>query len=315
MVDQRFELETWEVEQAQVIPALIRGSVSRKILPVATILQEKDKQFTYWKSKVDFIDSYSMDPQGAPLVYDAISETEVLVPIIEYGYALNRSEFERVSVSRHTLQSRFNALLPYFRRVEDEYAILGNAANDVTSFADTANNSTALTTEINVTTQGLLKSTLTDAIDQLATAIGDYETLKGRVLMLGMSNDVNKKAVSVGLTAGGEVTASQRIETLIDLATALLLKYGAPGSGVWTSNLLGGSVATNNVNKRTVTPGALNSVLYPWGDDVAEIVASPFKTIMSEDPIKGKLWNFTERWVPTFKQQALVLYGATSVIA
>lgn len=315
MVDQRFELETWEVEQKTVIPALIRGSVSRKILPVSTILQEKDKQFTYWKSKVDFIDSYNLDPEGAPLVYDAITETEVLVPIIEYGYALNRSEFERVSVSRHSLQNRFNALLPYFRRVEDEYAILGNVAKGVTSFADTTNNSTALTTEIDVTTQTLLKDTLADGIDQLATAIGDYETLKGRVLMLGMSNDVNKKAVSVGLTAGGEITAGQRIETLIDLATAMLLKYGAPGSGVWTSNMLGGSVATNNVNKRTVTGGALNSTLYVWGDDVAEIVASPFKTIFSEDPIKGKLWNFTERWVPTFKQKELVLYGATSVIA
>lgn len=315
MVDIRFEVDTWRVEQDKVIPALIRGSVARKILPVEMILTEKDKEVEYWKSKVDFITSYNYDPEGAPLVYDALEPVTVKVPIIEYGYGLNRSDLARSQVSKLGLESRFKALIPYFRRDEDEYAILGNAVKDVTSFADTTNNSTALTTEINVTTQALIKSTMLAAIDQLAVAIGDYETLKGRVLMMGMSNDVYKKAVQVGLTAGGEVTAGQRVENLIDIATAVLLKYGAPGSAVWTSNLLGGSVATDNVNKRTVTAGALNSVIYPWGDDVASIFSSPFNTIISEDPIKGKLWNFTERWVPTFKQQALVLYGATSVIA
>ena len=315
MVDVRFESDTWRVSQDEIIPALIRGSVSRKIMPVEMELTEKDKELEYWKSKVDFITSYNYDPEGAPLVYDAMEPVTVKVPIIEYGYGINRADLARMTVSKYSLQSRFNALIPYFRRDEDEYAILGSAVKDVTSFADTTNNSTALGTEINVTTDALLKSTLLTAIDQLAVAIGDYETLKGRVLMLGMSNDVYKKAVAVGLTAGGEVTASQRIENLIDLATALLLKFGAPGSAVWTSNYLGGTVAVNNVDKRVITAGDLNSVLYPWGNDVATILASPFNTIMSEDPIKGKLWNFTERWVPTFKQKALVLYGGTSVIA
>lgn len=312
MGDILFETDAWKIEGDLLYGPIQQRSISRTILPVETMLQEKDNQFDYWTWGEDYNSIYQQDPAAHPLATHTMAKTTVNVPIIETGFVLNRSELARASVSKFNVASRLAALSPKIAQDEDRIAIAGEAAQDVTSFADTGTQSTSLTTELNVTTEALTKSTLVTALVQLGDAMGGIENLKNFPIMLGWSPDVFAKALKTTITA---YNAIDRPDNILDYATATLLKYGGPGSGIWQSGNLGATVTKTSADKYSVADGTLNSVLYPWDTNVASIVASPFNAITATHPITGMEVDMTERWVPVFRQKALVLYGGTTVIA
>ncbi len=312
MADILVESDTWKVESGALYGPIQTRSISRQIFPVETILQEKDKQVDYWKWTEDYNSIYQADPSGHPNVNHALAKTTTNVPIIETGFVLNRSEKERVEASMFNMNARIAALAPKIAGDEDLFAIYGEATQDVTSFADTTNNSTAASTELNVTTEALVKSSLIAQITQLKTAVGGYGNLKQFPLILLVTEDVQDKMVA---TAPTGYAAGDRADNYSDLANQLLLKYGAPGSAVFASPNLGAAVAKSSADKYVVTPGTTNSVLYPWSKDILSVYASPFKSISVDHAIRGIEYDFTERWVPVFKDQNLVIYGGTAVIA
>lgn len=313
MVDVLFEKGTWQITTDMIYGPIQTRSVSRTIMPVETILQEKDNQFEYWTWAEDYNSVYQQDPGPHPNVSHTLAPTTKNVPLIETGFVLNRADKARADASKLNIQGRINAIAPKIAQDEDMFAIYGDATQDVTSFADTTNNSTAITTELNVTTEALMKSTLVTGLDQLGTAMGGLENLKSFPIMLGVSNDVHAKMIKTGITG---YLAADRADSVLDIASIVLNKYGGPGSGVWHSALLGATVTKTSADKYdNSTPGALNAVLYPWDVEIASIVASPFNVLSVDHAIHGMEIDMTERWVPVFRQKALVLYGGTTVIA
>ncbi len=312
MGDILFESDAWKIEGELLYGPIQTRTISRTIVPVETVLLEHQKQFDYWTWSEDYNSVYQDDPAAHPNVTHAMAKTTVKVPLIETGFVLNRSEKERAEVSKFNIAARLSALAPKIAQDEDRIAIYGDAEQDVTSFADTTNNSTALTTEINVTTEALTKTTMVKALSQLGTAMGGIENLKAFPIMFGVSPDVFDKMIQTTITG---YAAIDRPDNILDYATAILLKYGGPGSAVWQSGNLGASVAKSSADKFVVTNGTLNSTFYPWDVNVASIVASPFRAITVDHAIRGMEVDMTERWVPVFRQKALVLYGGTTVIA
>ena len=150
------------------------------------------------------------------------------------------------------------------------------------------------------------------ALIQLGDAMGGIENLKNFPIMFGTSTDVFAKMLKTTITG---YSAIDRPDNILDYATAILLKYGGPGSGIWQSTNLGATVTKTSADKYSVSAGTLNSVFYPWDTNVASIVASPFNAITATHPITGMEVDMTERWVPVFRQKAMVLYGGTTVIA
>lgn len=312
MADLIYETDTWRITTDDLIAPIKEQYSVRKFLPVDVILQEKDKQIKYYQWKEDYRSAYQWDPVRHPNTSYAIEPLTKNVPLIDTGMALNRSERERSEVSKFDLQARLAALAPNVVIDENRFAIAGEPSIGVTSFANTTDNSTAATTELNVTTEALMKSTLVAQIVQLGTAMGGIETLKNVPLMLGMSSDVYNKAIQTGIT--GYVSAD-RPDNVMTAIEAVLAKYGGPGSGIWASNFLGGTVTRASDDQWGLTPGTTNSTLYPWNKNVISIPASPFRSLKKENEIDGIEWEFTERWIAHFKQPALVLYGGTAIIA
>ena len=311
MVDILFETDTWKIEGDLLYGPIQQRSISRTIMPVETMLQEKDNQFDYWTWDEDYNSTYQQDPAAHPIATHRMAPTTVNVPLIETGFALNRAEMARASVSKFNIAARLAALSPKIAQDEDRIAIAGDATQDVRSFDQTGTKSTALGTEINVTTEALTKSTLVTALVQLGDAMGGIENLKNFPIMFGNSTDVFAKMLKTTITG---YTAADRPDNILDYATAILLKYGGPGSAIWQSTNLGAAVTKTSADKYSVAAGTTNSVLYPWDTNVASIVASPFNAVTATHPITGMEVDMTERWVPVFRQPALVLYGATSVI-
>lgn len=307
-----YNLEAWQVDPNELYGPIKTLSVARTILPVEPILQEKDKRVEYTKWTQNYRSAYVRDPVGAPLVTHAMVPTEVDVPLIETGYQVSRVEKARVEASKLKLNDRLNMLANGIVNDENIFAIAGEPSNGVTSFADETNNTTAKTVELDVTTEALLKSTLTDNLHQLGTALGGIGNLKQFPLILGVTGDGYKKAMGTSVTGYAK---ADRIDNILDLATAILLKYGAPGSLVFGSDYIGGTVTKSDDDVYSCAAGTTNSVLYPWSKMVASIYSSKIYTHKSEDPIEGVRYQYTERWVPVFKHQEYVLHGGDMVIS
>lgn len=308
MADIQFEQEAWLVKTEQVYASLLRApAISRQIMPVEPILQEKDLQAEYWKWSQDYNSLYSMEPFSSPDNSFGMTKSTVNTPILHTGFNLTRTEMARIEASRFGIQSRLNALMTEFARDEDRVAIVGDADVGVTSFEDTTNNSTAATTHLDLTSEATMKTTIVAQIMQLATNLGGIANLKKFPLILLASEDVYNRAMAIGVTSYTVVDATVNA---VDLATAYLRKYGNPQSGVFASNNLGATV-TKAGDKYSVSAGTTNSALYAWSPDFLSILASPIKILTEDSPINGRKYQITERWVPAFKQPLAVIYDDT----
>jgi hypothetical protein len=313
MADIIFEQDTWKVSSDVVYGPITENTLIRTIAPVITDLQEKDKQWEYWKSTIDYNSYYQYDPAARPNTYHALTPYTVNVPLIETGFNVDRTELARIGVSKLKIEKRFAQIGKQIQIDEERLGIRGDPDLGTTSFEDTTNNSTAASQELNVTTKALLLSTLTDQIVQLGDNFGGLSALKRYPLICLVSDDVFAKAIKTSITG---YARSDDVRNVADLANQLLLRFGAPGSEFVGSKYLGATITrSEESNKISVTSGTTNSVLYPYTPEAFHILASPLNTLRKSDPMDGLTVDITERWLPVFPTQTLVLYGGTAVIA
>lgn len=308
-----FFQEAFTFDEATLTPPILKASISRQVFPFDTSAKIEDLRYEYFTEVQDINNKYSFEQTETPESSIVLQRTPDTIPIIHGAIAWTRHELKRVDRSKMPVAQRIASWAASFAIDEDR--ILFGVSDPITSktgVINTTNHSTAVTTELNVTTIALAHSSLMAQIQELQSNPGSATTgIRYRIgsdpLLLIVTTDVFNKAANVLSTVNERFTVLDTLQGLLD-------KFGGPGSTIFATDDLGATITKTTTDRYNTAAGTTNSLLKAVNSNYSKVIASPFE-IFTETPEGGLKRVMSERLVLNTKELKASRYGATAVIA
>ncbi len=302
------ELDTKSVtfDSSLLLEAILPESVARRMFPIFTVLPVHKQNYTYWELLNDIGTKYDFDPYEYGRNANALKETSVPVPLIYHEATYDKFKLKRINESRAPLSERIRQMARVFRRDEDSIAIAGESTKTgVTSIADTTNNTTAASSELDLTSIATMYSTFNIIINQLnnlLNASSGSQTVKNFPCLAVMTSDVEDRLWTLK-------SALDDTKSMYTLFKEILVERCGPGSEIIVTNALGGTVTTVD-DRVSLAAGTTNFALMAKSADHYGMIASEiFRD--EETNISGFTQEFAERWRPIFFRQGSIIYSGT----
>ncbi len=304
------ELDTTNVKftREALLEAILPQSVSRRIFPIFTVLPIHKQNYTYFELLNDIGTKYDFDPYEYGANFNALKETTVPVPLIYHEAAYTKFKLRRLNETKAPLTDRIRQMKRVFNKDEDIIAIGGEATKtSVTSIADTTNNTTVATANLDLTDIDTMITTSHGIINQLnggLNADSGNQTVKEFPCIALMTSDVENRLWSTPVTA-----TSPRGLNGYQVFKQILTERCGTGSEIVVSNALGGTVTTVD-DRVSLAGGTTNFALMAKSPEHYGMVASEIFTD-SETNLKGFTQEFAERWRPIFFRKGSIIYSGT----
>lgn len=303
------ELDTKSVsfESDVLLEAILPEAVVRRIFPIFTVLEVHKQNYTYWELLNDIGTKYDFDPYEYGRNANALKETTIPVPLIYHEATYDKFKLKRINESKAPLANRVSQMARVFRRDEDIIGIAGETTKTgVTSIADTTNNTTAATANLDLTSIATMYATFNGIINQLNNALNSdsgMQTVKNFPCIAVMTSDVEDKLWTLK-------SALDDTKSMYILFKEILTERCGPGSEIIVTNALGGVVTTVDDRVNLSTAGTTNFALMAKSSAHYGMVASSiFRD--EETNISGFTQEFAERWRPIFFRQGSIIYSGT----
>lgn len=303
-----YEPELFSRIDNQFLERLVRESKSMMVLPQSAEVLTKDDLNVFYDEKLANTGiGYSMrfdDLHGQQFSMKRHVDT---IFMLQAKLQWTKEEWEAILRSRYSFVDKVNALADDWAVAQDVKAFIGHPDHEVTSFADTTNNTTAHTGTSNFTSIANVHATAEALVDSLEDGLN--RSLQGTQVMWIMDKAAKRK-----LTSLLDVTVEFR--TGFQHALAALRERTAPTSQIQEVRMLGGSATYDEVNRVTITDGAAGTTaMYPMDNMILDLKMSDL--IMDDDPVTaqfGKYMRYGQRWKLRFKRQVGVMYDAATTL-
>ncbi len=305
------ELDTAAVDftGSQLLEAILPVSIVRRVMPVFTVLPIEDQNYTYWELLNDIGTKYDFDPYEYGSNANALKETTVPIPLIYHEQTYDKFKLKRINKSKAPLADRTRQMARVFNRDENNLGLAGETTKTgVTSFADTSNNTTAATAELDTTTIDTMITTTHGIINQLnngLSADSGSQLVSDFPCIIGLTSDVEAR-LWVAPVSATSPPGKNGYEVFKDI---VMTRCG-PGTEIVVSNAIGGTVTTVDDRVKLSTAGTTNMFIHAKSPNHGGFVASPIFT-ESETTLKGFTKEIAERWRPIFFRQEATIYSGT----
>lgn len=299
------------VEEADIMKPLVNKSMLRSqgLYPINTIAKPEDLEHYYWKMVEDLNLNYSLEPYDSPESAFGLQAVSANIPVIHGQMHFATDEMARMNRTKMSVDQRILRAGANIALEEDRITLAGTTENGLTVYgpSDTTNASTAISSNLDVTTMALLNTTLNQAIDQL------------------WDNNIDPKMNPLKLVVSGNVYSL--IKGLIDTTSGLtgiqlvdqiLAREGGPGSALYRNKYLFATTAVNAKKRNTASPTQSTSkaALFSVNQEYYEVIASRIDIRYGNpDRIKGMDVQYIERWLPLYKTNKAIIYDASVTIA
>lgn len=311
--------ESYELETGLLYQSLVDEAIVRRVFPAPSfrpVLKNHQTTFRIHDIFDDLKTNYGMKAAQFPVTRQSLRPREYDVPKIFTKLMSDKDELAVINDGLVPFSARVQRAISKIAEDEDMYGIAGEATeNGVSGISDvTASTgfSTAAGTQLDLTTLNTLKTTLKTMIQQVNSGLrsnkrGVRDTGQAPLILL-LTNDVYDRAIEV---SSGTAANDETISDGVDMMNNLLNKYGAPGSGVEKSNMLGATVSRVGNAFEVSTDGSTNAALmssHPLHFGVATSLLRQTPAIQPNGDIEFEL---DERFVPYSVIQEASVYSAT----
>ena len=298
--------DSWLIEHNKVIEPLYRQAATRRVFPVVPEAEYFEKEFEYWSATADFVHDYALTPSFRTSRID-LSKATKEVPAIKMGFSYTPYEVEQICNSRFVLDRRVSLFRKEFAKMEDLYVLGGTTkaldGTDNASLVTTGTNSTAVSSNANVTTMAGIQS-------MLGVMVADVENngieVGANPLILVLTPDV---IVAIHKVVNQYTDLSGRRWLMQELKS-----YNAQ-SDLVVSPYLGATYTIETTGKVSVTEGTTNALLNVWNPDYAFVLASPITPAEDYNPIDGLRVSYEERWLNIYLEKKGLIYDSSVTVS
>jgi len=289
---QGIQYNTLKVDTQKLIEQVREISVARRVFPIETRIKVHQKVANYWEMDEVSQSQYELDLVGLKQSQVASVERIKSVPLVQGSLYYDRHQKARIVDDIIKMDRRQQTVIRQNTEKEDIIALAGDTKNQVTSFDDVTNNTTAVTTHLNVTTFALFTATLAAIKDQLRT---------------GLKSKLNPTTPLILVVSSDVYTLLESVFSTID-DTRSSLNYALNLAGIsdviWTNYLGSDTGAASRA-----------AALIARSPEILSIWDSPMETIATLDGRVGIHWENDWRTRPVFYEPLGVLYDSAVVIA
>lgn len=313
--------EVYKVKDRLVYKKLIDVAVARRFFPQSTWRPRLTNwQDTFFMNEIldDLKTNYGLKAVNMPVMNQVMRPQQFTVPKM-YG-ALKWDKDQKAAIDAGTLSINERILRGVAKIGEDEdmYAIAGEATeNGVVGVADETNFSTNATADLDLTTFLTARTTLKGMIAQMRAAMKTSKiglrTPKLAPLLLLVTSDVEDRLTEM---SSADTTTDTSTTDGLDLVNSILTKYGAAGSRVEVSDMLGATVSRRGNSFQVTTDGNTNALLASQHELHYGVAVSKLRQTPVLHPNGDLEHELDERIVPySVVQGALINSAAVDIVA